>query len=77
LVGGDADKTRLRVYRRGDDWYCTFNIEYETEPTEKTPIGVDIGERHVLAVTAYGEGGCQSGSFPSGPDALERHRWTR
>jgi IS605 OrfB family transposase len=56
LVEGDAGKTRLQVYRRGDDWYCTFNIKYETEPSGETPIGVDIGERHILAATAYGEG---------------------
>ncbi len=55
LVEGDADKTRLQVYRRGDDWYCTFNIEYDADTSGETPIGVDIGERHILAVTAYGE----------------------
>ena len=55
LVEGDVKKTRLQVHRRGDDWYCTFNIEYETEPTGETPIGVDIGERHILVATAYGE----------------------
>jgi hypothetical protein len=56
LVEGDADKTRLQVYRRGDDWFCTFNIEYDTDPSGETPIGVDIGECHILAATAYGEG---------------------
>jgi len=55
LVKGDAKKTRLQVCRRGDDWYCTFNIEYDTDTLGETPIGVDIGERHILAVTAYGE----------------------
>jgi len=55
LVEGDADKTRLQVYRRGEDWYCTFNIEYDTDTSGETPIGVDTGERHILAVTAYGE----------------------
>jgi len=54
LVEGDAKKTRLQVYRRGDDWYCTFNIEYDADTSGETSIGVDIGERHVLAVTAYG-----------------------
>ena len=56
LVEGDADKTRLQVYRRGDDWFCTFNIKYDIDTSGETPIGVDIGERHILAVTAYGEG---------------------
>ena len=55
LVKGGAKKTRLQVYRRGDDWYCTFNAEYDTDTSGETPIGVDIGERHILAVTAYGE----------------------
>jgi len=55
LVEGNAKKTRLQVYRRGDDWYCTFNIEYDTDTSGETPIGVDIGERHILAATAYGE----------------------
>jgi transposase len=56
LVEGGVKKTRLQVYRRGDDWYCTFNIEYDADTSGETPIGVDIGERHVLAATAYGEG---------------------
>jgi len=47
LVEGNAKKTRLQVYRRGDDWYCTFNIEYDTDTSGETPIGVDIGERHI------------------------------
>jgi len=55
LVEGNAKKTRLQVYRRGDDWYCTFNIEYDTDTSGETPIGVDIGERHILAATAYDE----------------------
>jgi transposase len=55
LRKGDADKTRLQVYRRGDDWFCTFNITYNTDTSGETPVGVDIGERHILAVTAYGE----------------------
>jgi transposase len=55
LVEGDADKTRLQLYRRGDDWYCTFNIEYDADTSGETPIGVDIGERHILAATAYEE----------------------
>ena len=55
LVDGDADKSRLQVYRRGDNWYCTFNIEYDADTSGETPIGVDIGERNILAATAYGE----------------------
>jgi transposase len=37
------------------DWFCTFNIEYDADTSGETPIGVDIGERHILVVTAYGE----------------------
>jgi IS605 OrfB family transposase len=51
LVDGDAKKTRLQVYRRGEDWFCTFNVEYDTDPSGETPIGVDIGERHILAAS--------------------------
>jgi putative transposase len=48
----------LQVYRRGDDWYCTFNIEYEcnADISGETHIGVDIGERHTLVETTYSEG---------------------
>ena len=58
LVEGDADKTRLQVSRRGDDWDCPFNIEYDADTSGRDAhrIGVDIGERHILTVTAYGEG---------------------
>jgi len=55
LLEGNAKKTRLQVYRRGEDWFCTFTVRYDSEPGGETPIGVDIGERHILAVTAYGE----------------------
>jgi IS605 OrfB family transposase len=55
LLEGEADRTRLQVYRRGNDWYCAFNIPYDTDTSGETPIGVDIGERHILAVTADGE----------------------
>lgn len=55
LVEGDDRKTRLRVYRRGDDRYCAFNIEYGADASGETPIGVDTGERHVLAATVYRE----------------------
>jgi len=55
LAEEDADKTRLQLYRRGEDWYCTFNIEYDADTSGETPLGVDIGERHILAVTAHGE----------------------
>jgi transposase len=58
LFEGDADKTRLQVSRRGDDWDCPFNIEYDADTSGRDAhrIGVDIGERHILTVTAYGEG---------------------
>jgi len=44
---GETNKT--------SDWFCTFNIEYDAGTLGETPIGVDIGERHILVVTAYGE----------------------
>ena len=50
LVNGEAGRSRLQVYRRGDDWFCSFTIEYDAEAGGETPIGVDIGERHILAV---------------------------
>ena len=52
LIAGDADKSRLQVYRRGDDWFCTFTVEYESETGEETAIGVDIGHNHLLAADA-------------------------
>jgi hypothetical protein len=55
LVEGDTDKTRLQVYRRGTDWSCTFNIQHDADTSGETPVGVDIGEQHILAVTADGE----------------------
>jgi putative transposase len=55
LIEDDADKSRLQVSRRDDDWYCTFNAEYDTDTSNRTSIGVDIGERHILAATAYDE----------------------
>nr|WP_303703971.1 hypothetical protein [Haloquadratum walsbyi] len=35
-----------------------FRAEMNPTPTRsgEAPIGVDIGERHILGVTAYGEG---------------------
>jgi hypothetical protein len=49
LVAGEADKARLQVYRRGEDWYCTFTAESDAEPGDQTAIGVDIGHNHLLA----------------------------
>lgn len=54
LLAGDAKKSRLQVYRRGSDWFCSFSVEYDTDATGETPIGVDIGERHILAAHAVG-----------------------
>jgi IS605 OrfB family transposase len=54
LLDGDAKKTRLQVCRRGSDWFCSFSVEYDTDPSGETPIGVDIGERHILAAHAVG-----------------------
>ena len=61
LVDGDADKTRLQVYRRGDDWYCTFNVEYDADTSGKTPIGVDTEGTRNLNIP-FGE----SSSFSAG-----------
>ena len=47
---GEAESPRLQVYRQGDDWFCSFTVEYDAEADGETPIGVDIGERHILAV---------------------------
>jgi transposase len=55
-VEGDAKKTRIQVYRCGEDWYCSFNIEYDADTSGEMPISVDIGEQHIPAVTAYSEG---------------------
>ena len=52
LIEGGADKSRLQVYRRDDDWYCTFTVEYDTETGDETAIGVDIGHNHLLAADA-------------------------
>ena len=52
LVAGNASKSRLQVNRRGDNWYCAFTIDIDTDILEgETPIGVDIGERHLIAAT--------------------------
>ena len=50
LLNSEASKSRLQVYRRGDDWFCSFTVEYAAETDGETPIGVDVGERHILAV---------------------------
>ena len=52
LVDGDAEKSRLQVYRRDDDWYCTFTVKYDAETGDETAIGVDIGHNHLLAADA-------------------------
>lgn len=52
LLAGDAEKSRLQVYRRGDDWYCTFTVEDNAEPGDETAIGVDIGHNHLVAADA-------------------------
>lgn len=54
VLEGEAKKSRLQVYRRGSDWFCSFTVEYGTVPEGETPIGVDIGERHILATHALG-----------------------
>jgi IS605 OrfB family transposase len=52
VLNGEADKTRLQVYRRGDEWFCTFNVEYDTDPDGETAIGVDVGHNNLLAAHA-------------------------
>ncbi|MDH5018813.1 RNA-guided endonuclease InsQ/TnpB family protein [Halobacterium rubrum] len=52
VLSGKADKTRLQVYRRGEDWFCTFNVEYDTNPDGETAIGVDVGHNNLLAAHA-------------------------
>lgn len=32
LLDDEAKKTRLRVYRRGSNWYCSFSVEYDATP---------------------------------------------
>jgi IS605 OrfB family transposase len=49
LADGEADRSRLQVYRRGKEWYCTFNVEYDTDPDGETAIGVDVGHNNLLA----------------------------
>jgi IS605 OrfB family transposase len=52
LVAGEADKSKLELYRRGDDWYVSFTAVYdEAEPaTEETVIGVDLGLNNIVTV---------------------------
>ena len=52
VLHGEADKTRLQVYRRGDEWFCAFNVEYDTDPDGETAIGVDVGHNNLLAAHA-------------------------
>jgi putative transposase len=52
LLDGDADKTKLSVWREGTDWKVKFTVEYDEQRTgEQTPIGVDVGNNYVLAAT--------------------------
>ena len=55
LVDGEADKSRLQVYRRDDEWYCTFNVEHEEGTGSETEVGVDVGYNHILAVRVPSE----------------------
>jgi len=52
LLDGDADKTKLSIWREGDDWNVSFTVSYTEESSgEKTPIGVDVGHNYILAAT--------------------------
>lgn len=52
LVDGEAEKSRLQVYRRGEDWFCSFTVEDTVDTGDETAIGVDIGHNHLLAADA-------------------------
>ncbi|WP_267643889.1 transposase [Haloarchaeobius amylolyticus] len=52
LLAGELKKSLLQVYRRGSEWYCSFTVTQEKPLEGKTPVGVDIGERHILAAVA-------------------------
>jgi IS605 OrfB family transposase len=56
LLAGDLKKSLLRVYSRGAEWFCAFTVVHEAPSGGKTPIGVDIGERHILAAVAPDKG---------------------
>jgi IS605 OrfB family transposase len=56
IADGELKKTRLQVYRRGDEWFCSFTIKHDVNSSGANPIGVDIGERHLLAATAIDTG---------------------
>jgi len=52
LLNGEAEKTKLSVWREGDNWYCSFTVEYDDERSgEETPIGVDVDHNYILAAT--------------------------
>jgi len=44
LVDGDAGKSRLQVYRRGDDWFCTFTngvLDTDEESCNRSTLNWD------------------------------------
>ncbi|SDJ69799.1 transposase, IS605 OrfB family, central region [Halovenus aranensis] len=52
LLDGDAEKTKLSVWREGDDWKVSFTVSYSDDTSgEETPIGVDVGHNYILAAT--------------------------
>lgn len=52
LLDGEAEKTKLEVWRKGDDWHCSFTVEYDEQQAGKeTPIGVDVGHNYILAAS--------------------------
>lgn len=52
LLDGTAEKTKLSVWREGNDWHCSFTVEYDEEQAgEETSIGVDVGHNYILAAT--------------------------
>lgn len=55
LLGGEADKSRLQMYRKRKDWFCTFNVTYDHETGDETVVGVDIGSNHLIGATVKTE----------------------
>lgn len=52
LVTGEADKSKLELYRRGNDWYVSFTAVYEEDEQDEdeTVIGVDLGLNNIVTV---------------------------
>mgnify|MGYP006948684413 FL=1 len=52
LLDGDAEKTKLSVWREGDNWQCPFTVEYDEQQDDGgKPISVDVVHNSILAAT--------------------------